>query len=201
MSINFTITAGSAGELVDEIRALAGLLTPAHPKLSGAEIEEIKARGPGPIVEVVAETAKPRSRKKTETIIEHDPKEVKTDAAVGTDASEGAGRADEGGVSESADVGTDGEGVAAPEVEATAEVDDVAGTAEPNEPTLTIDELRLFTIGQYLNVVFDGAEARKNAFGALLAEFDVKALKDLPSAKINAFKALVDTRIAEAVKN
>jgi hypothetical protein len=79
--------------------------------------------------------------------------------------------------------------------EAPAEVDAVA-----EKPSMTIDQLRSFTINEYLNVVTDSLPTRKELYGALLTQFSIKAITELPAEKIAEFKAVVDAKIAGAVK-
>jgi len=75
------------------------------------------------------------------------------------------------------------------------EVEEVA-----DEPDMTVDELRKYTLSQYLTPTFKGIEDQKTEFRALLDQFKLEKLGDLPDDQIGAFKAEVDKRIKAAAK-
>jgi hypothetical protein len=157
--------------------------------------------------EAVEEPKKTRGRSRKNTVIEHDPNEgkkedVATDRTAGS--ADAAGRAGTAGgadaASGEADTGAGSEGdvgSGAAEDDAPAEVDAVA---EKPKPGMTIDELRSYMINEYLNVVTDSLPTRKGLYGELLTQFSIKTIADLPAEKIADFKAVVDAKIAEAVK-
>ena len=63
---------------------------------------------------------------------------------------------------------------------------------------MTIDELRKFTVDNYLLAHFKTLDDQKSAFQGLLDPYKIKNLKELPAEKIGEFKAVVDAKIAEA---
>lgn len=126
---------------------------------------------------VVADTVQParkpaRAKKADAPTIEHDESEVKTEQ---THEQEAEKKVAEDKAAE------------------------VVAAVESGEASMTINQLRAFTINEYLNTVFEKQEDRKNAYGALLERFQIKAITALPVEKINEFKAAVDAKIAEAL--
>ncbi|MER9685879.1 hypothetical protein [Mesorhizobium sp. M0139] len=185
MSIRIEITGENTQEIAQSILQMAFMIAP---RLAASQAAPAEA-----VAETVQPVKKPARAKKADApTIEHDESEVKTDVRADT-ASEQPGSS---AAQPSGDASAEADGVsagAAQDNEAAAEVDAVA------EPALTIDQLRAFTINEYLNTVFEKQEDRKNAYGALLERFQIKAITALPVEKINEFKAAVDAKIAEAL--
>jgi len=194
VTINFTITADDTAELAKQIVSLAFMLAP-NLRNHAAPVPPAAAIEPE-IVEPVKRA--PRNTKKAGVTIDHEPakesESVVEPVEPATDGVPGAGGDTASGITSETGAGDE----AADEPKA--EVDAVAGTAEPEEPCMTIDALRAFTVNDYLNSVFEKQEDRKAAFGDMLKEFGVTKIGDLPADKINAWKAAVDQRIAAAVK-
>ena len=86
-----------------------------------------------------------------------------------------------------------------PTVEELAAANEEVEDVEAEKP-MTIDELRAYTISNYLAEVFPKREDQKDAFKALLDKFEIEKLGDLPEDQATAFKAEVDARIAAAAK-
>lgn len=73
-------------------------------------------------------------------------------------------------------------------------------TEAAEEPAMSIDDLRKYTV-TYLAERHPGKlDDQKNEFKELLDKFSVDKIGALPADKINAFKAMVDERKAEASK-
>lgn len=93
---------------------------------------------------------------------------------------------------------------AEPPAETKAEaVEETKKEAPPAEdkPALTNDEVKSYTINDYLNVVFDKQAERTEAFKSLLKEFDVDKFSALPDDKLEAVRARVAELIAAAQKS
>ncbi|MGN7964390.1 hypothetical protein, partial [Brucella sp. 22210] len=79
--------------------------------------------------------------------------------------------------------------------------DDVAKSeiedATNDEPCMSVDDLRKYTIANYLNACFEDMAVRSAKFKELLGEMKLVKLADIEPGQINAFKALVDQKIAE----
>lgn len=187
MTIRIEITGESASQIAQELVTLAFMVAP---KLKDS-LATSTASGPSPdlteTVEPVDKPKAPRGRKPKGEVIEHDSKEM---ANVASDTAEVVG---EVWVADASDEQAAG-------VDAVAETaGDPAPAAEAEKPCMTRDDLRKYLINQYLNVVFDDMEARKKDYKALLDEFGIEAIADIPEEKINPFKAAIDARIAAAV--
>lgn len=194
MSIRIEITGDTPQAIAESVISMAFLLAP-----------KLREQSTAPAAEVVEPERKPRRGRKAETIIEHDEKEVAKDVHANTD---GTGGAVDGPRAASAtddascevapgtdDTGASGSAGEDATSETPAEMDAVA-----DEPSMSIDDLRKFTINEYLNVVTDKLDERKNLYKALLDQFQVEAINALAPGQINAFKAAVEAKIAEAVK-
>lgn len=186
MSIRIEITGDTPQAIAESVLSMAFMIAPRLREQSTAPATET--------AEVVEPERKPRrASRKTETVIEHDEKEVADNggggaaSATGDASSEVASGTDAAGAGGS--TGEDAKGETAAEVDAVAD-----------EPSMSIDELRKFTINEYLNVVTDKLDERKNLYKALLDQFQVEAINALAAGQINAFKAAVEARIAEALK-
>lgn len=190
MTIRIEITGETSADILENLGVLTRRLLGGAAPVEPAETAEPEAAD---------EPKKSRGRPRKGAVIEHDPNEGKkndvhsaagaTDELVGDAAAGGTG-----GVAEPPRGEADPDGEPA-EDEAPAEV---AAVAEKSE--MTINDLRSFTINEYLNVVTDSLPTRKELYGALLAQFSIKAITELPVEKIGEFKAVVDAKIAEAMK-
>lgn len=200
MSIRIEITGDTPQAIAESVISMAFLLAP--------KLREQSTTPAAEAAEVVEPERKPRRGRKVETIIEHDEKEVAEDVrrdTGGNDAVDGpraasaaaslTGKAGPAGHSTSGSVDVEADTSAVSKDESAAEVDAVA-----DEPSMSIDALRKFTINEYLNVVTDKLDERKNLYKALLDQFQVEAINALAPGQINAFKAAVEAKIAEALK-
>lgn len=91
---------------------------------------------------------------------------------------------------------------AEPEADGGAAEDDKVVEVDPepiedDEPAMSVDDLRAYTLRNYLLKYFKDLAEQKSAWESLMAEFGVKKLTDLPEDKMKAFKRRVDQKIAE----
>lgn len=189
MTIRIEITGEDPAQIAQNIVSMAFLFAP--------NLRGVAQPAMAPVVEAeTVETAQPKPRgraKKTDVVIDHSAEEVKQDAQQSGVAAKLAGEADgpdAGGSSDSTQADAAGEPSGPAADEAPAEVDAVA-----EKPCMTIDELRAFTVNEYLNTCFETLPERKTAFQELLKPHGVIAIGELPADKINAFKAVVDAKI------
>lgn len=183
MTIEIKFTGNDPQAIAREILTIGFLFSqkanaPAEPVADTAAVE----------AEPVDEPKKPRGR----------PRKVEPQTIEGEKAdAEPAGDAD-GAVAETGDgpgnAGADGSGAEAHDDKA--EVDAVADKPAEPEAEMTVDDLRKYTLDEYLLKHFDGLDAQKGEFQALLKKFGVAKIGDLAKDKIGAFKAEVDKRIA-----
>jgi len=68
---------------------------------------------------------------------------------------------------------------------------------EDDEPAMSVDDLRRYTLRNYLLKYFKDLAEQKSAWESLMAEFGVKKLTELSEDKVKAFKLRVDQKIAE----
>ena len=68
---------------------------------------------------------------------------------------------------------------------------------EDDEPAMSVDDLRAYTLRNYLLKYFKDLAEQKSAWEGLMAEFGVKKLTELSEDKMKAFKLRVDQKIAE----
>lgn len=68
---------------------------------------------------------------------------------------------------------------------------------EDDEPAMSVDDLRKYTLQNYFLKYFKDLAEQKSAWESLMAEFGVKKLTELPEDKRKAFKRRVDQKIAE----
>lgn len=161
--------------------------------------------GPAPdVVETVAEQpAAPARRgrpRKAETI-EHETKEqanVHRDAGGDTDGGGASadGEAPAGGSAADA-MGGDGGHIENAAHDESSAVDEVAAPASVAEK-LTIDEVRAYTITNYLNAVFETQPERTAAFRELMDAVGVTKFGEVPVERLGEVKAMVDAKIAAA---
>lgn len=181
MNIQLIITASDPVELEDCVRRLGKNLAGSIGKAPEPETME---------PEVVEPERKPRSRARKAETIEH---EGKPDVRTATDDSVERNREPAG-----AEAGTGAAVATSEKATANNEASEVDAVAEASaESALTIDDLRKYTLSNYLLKFHKSLDDQKNAFDALLKEFGVKKMVDLPEGKIGEFKALVDAKIAE----
>jgi hypothetical protein len=209
LTIRIEITGENSVDILAHLEILTRQLLGSAAATSAEHVEPVED-------EAADEPKKHRGRSRKNTVIEHDPNEGKkedvhaggrddrggaADVPAGVEAATdatAAGSAD--AASGEADTGAGSEGdvdSGAAEDGAPAEVDAVA---EKPKPGMTIDELRSYMINEYLNVVTDSLPTRKGLYGELLTQFSIKTIAELPAEKIAEFKAVVDAKIAEAVK-
>lgn len=217
MSFELTIKADSPDAFAQQLIQAAFLVAPnlserfAPPKL------------PAETAAPAEPEKKPRGRKAAENVAKKETKatnDATNDAAMadaagadgvgdGSDAVTGtaipagaAGGTADGTVSEAEPAEAKAE---APEPVSESEAAPV-GAADPdsklilksaNQWTMSIDELRAYTVRSYLNACFDKQDDRRDAFRALCQQFEVEAIGKLPADKIGEFKKVVDEKIAE----
>lgn len=197
MTIRIEITGEDPAQIAQNIVSMAFLFAP--------HLRAVNAPAQTPVVEVetvadnAGEARKPRGRaKKTDVVIDHQAEEVKQDVHGDTGSGGAVAGAGEGGEAAGGSTAGDAPADAAvgeadqPSDDSPAEVDAVAD----DKPGMSIDELRKFTVEQYLVPGFATQPERKDAFGKLLGLFGVTAIGELPAEKINAWKATVDKLIA-----
>lgn len=68
---------------------------------------------------------------------------------------------------------------------------------EDDEPAMSVDDLRAYTLRNYLLKYFKDLAEQKSAWESLMGEFGVKKLTELSEDKMKAFKRRVDQKIAE----
>lgn len=173
VTIRIEITGEDAAEVAQNLVTMAFMLAP---NLRGGPAKDAPAAVEA---EAVEEPKKPRGRPKKAETIEHEPvKEAKEE--ITPEAVEN----EQETVAQTTELPPK---EIAPEKAAEAEA-------------LTIDDLRKFTVDEYLLKQFKALEDQKSAFKALLDQFGVTKIGDLPTDKIGEFKAVVDAKIAEAAK-
>jgi hypothetical protein len=210
VTIRIEITGDNASQVASQLLTFTATMSQLlAPRASATEAVH---QGPAPdtVVETVAEQpAAParRGRPRKGETIEHEPKEkddVRRDAggnSVGSGADAGASGAEPGAGAADAAARVGAETDDAPAVvDAVAEADRDPAPAAPVE-TLTIDTVREHAVNNYLNACFDSLPERKAKFAELTSAFGVTKLNELPADKLGAFKALVDSKIAEALGN
>lgn len=211
MSIELKIFAADPAELAQNVVHLGLLFAPqlraAQPaapqqasvaEQQGAQVEDLGNPAPQ-----AAEPAKRGRPKKTPAIDLSKNEEAAKDVPGAAGAADGSGSEGDASAPAAAGIGAGVSGGSsdreAPKDEAPAKVDDVA--VEP----VGEDWLRQYTIREYLNACIADQNDRTEAFRGLLAQFELKKLKDLYEpevqvARTHEFKALVDKKIAEAKK-
>lgn len=93
-------------------------------------------------------------------------------------------------------------GEAEPEADGGVVEDDTVVEVDPepiedDEPAMSVDDLRAYTLRNYLLKYFKDLAEQKSAWESLMAEFGVKKLTELSEDKMKAFKRRVDQKIAE----
>lgn len=203
MTIRIEITGDNASQVASQLlqftATMSQLLQPRA--ATTAAVHE----GPAPdVVETVAEQpAAPARRgrpRKAETI-EHETKEqanVHRDAGGDTDGGGASadGEAPAGGSAADA-MGGDGGHIENAAHDESSAVDEVAAPASVAEK-LTIDEVRAYTITNYLNAVFETQPERTAAFRELMDAVGVTKFGEVPVERLGEVKAMVDAKIAAA---
>lgn len=193
MSIELKITGESAAEIAQNLITFAFMLAPQM--RDKAPRQSVPDERPAVEAEPVEEPKKPRGRSRKAEVIEHDANEGAKEDVHGAEAGSDGDAAVSGGGAERAQPEREAEVPA----EAPVEAAPAAEEAPSDEtPVMSIDELRKYTLSSYLLEHFKSLDDQKAEFGKLLAEFEVTKIGDLPAEKINAFKALVDAKIAAA---
>lgn len=192
MSIRIEIMGENPEQIAQSVLSMAFLFAPnLRDRVTSAQ--------PAPAVEPVAEPTKRAARgKKADVTIDHDATEVKADVQSGGGAdgsTTAAGASADASGEGAADVVAGGEGS-----DSGAPSDIEAAGGGSADPEMSVDELRKYVIGNYLNACYETQDERTAAFRELLDHFKLKKIADTPADKINEFKALVDAKIAEKAK-
>ncbi|WP_226623128.1 hypothetical protein [Brucella anthropi] len=178
MSFELRITGNDAAELAQDALAFAFLVAPnLKEKLFATTAAAAEQQA---VQEAKAEQPKPTRRTRKTDPVEEKPVEQAAPEPEETIVEEVEDAVEEAEISAADDV-------------AESEIEE----ATDDEPCMSVDDLRKYTIANYLNACFEDMAVRSAKFKELLGEMKLVKLADIEPGQINAFKALVDQKIAE----
>ncbi|WP_176074352.1 hypothetical protein [Brucella intermedia] len=179
MSFELRITGNDAAELAQDALAFAFLVAPNLKEKLFATTSHAVAEQPA-VEEQKTEQPKPTRRTKKTEPVDEKPVEQPAPEPEETIAEEVEDTVEEAEISTADDV-------------AESEIAEETG----DEPCMSVDDLRKYTIANYLNACFEDMAVRSTKFRELLAEVNLVKLADIEPGQINKFKAIVDQKIAE----